>query len=139
VTPHARPLIAYAAAPRSCSATCATHAAWPAANAACRAAPLRARAAPMAFPPAARDADIVLTARPATDVLERLTWPRIGRSRRLEEVEHVLGALGRPERQTPMVRVGERAAPATRDQARVAVLRKDHGSDRTDPSGRSSP
>src|SRR2546430_2785537 len=43
-------LIAYAAAPSSCAATCATAAAWPAANAAFRAAPLSSLAAAWAWP-----------------------------------------------------------------------------------------
>jgi hypothetical protein len=41
-------------------------------------------------------------------------------------MQHMLGALGGPQRQKLVVRVAEQPAPADRDQARVADAREDH-------------
>jgi hypothetical protein len=48
------------------------------------------------------------------------TRPRVGRSRRIEEVKHVLCTRGRPQGEKLMVGVCERALAADGDQARVA-------------------
>jgi hypothetical protein len=70
-------------------------------------------------------------------VLDRETGPRVRGLRRLEEVQNVLCARGRPQSQKPMVRVREPPPSAEGDETRVAVLGKDHRStvrDRTGPA-----
>jgi len=66
-------------------------------------------------------------ARPCPNLLDRLARPQIRGLRRLEEVQNVLCARGRPQSQEPMVGVGERAPAADGDEARVAVFGEDHG------------
>jgi hypothetical protein len=66
-------------------------------------------------------------------MLDRLTRSRVVRSRRLEDVEDVLGARCRPEGEQTMVRVGERPAPADRHETGIANLWKDQGERWTGP------
>jgi hypothetical protein len=53
-----------------------------------------------------------LAARPSPSLLYRLTGPRVRRLHRLEEMQNVLCALGRPQREKPMVGVRERPPAA---------------------------
>ncbi len=64
---------------------------------------------------------------PMPNLLDGPARPRVGRSRRLEEVHHVLGTRGRPQGEQLIVGVGERAPAADGDHARVAVFGEDHG------------
>jgi hypothetical protein len=59
-------------------------------------------------------------------MLDRLTRPWVLGPRRLEEVEDMLRACCRPEREELVVCIGERPAAADRHEARVADLREDH-------------
>jgi hypothetical protein len=59
-------------------------------------------------------------------MLDRLTRPWILRPSRLEEVENVLCARCRPEREEMVILVGEGAATPDRDEAWVSDLREDH-------------
>jgi hypothetical protein len=68
-----------------------------------------------------------LAARPRPNLLDRPAGPRIRRLHRLEEVQNVLCARGRPQSQEPMVGVRQRPAAADGDEAGVAVLGEDHG------------
>jgi len=68
-----------------------------------------------------------LAARPCPDLLDRLAGPPIRGLHRLEEVQNVLCARGRPQSEEPMVGVCERPPAADSDEARVAVFREDHG------------
>ena len=79
-----------------------------------------------------------LAARPGPDLLQRVAGPWI-RVLRLEEVQNVLCARGRPQSQKPMVGVRERPPAADSDEARVALLGEDHGwmvADRRLPNNR---
>jgi hypothetical protein len=69
-----------------------------------------------------------LASRPCPDLLDRLARPRVRRLHRLEEVQNVLRARGRPQSEEPMVRVGERSPAADGDEPGIAVLGKDHRS-----------
>ena len=60
-------------------------------------------------------------------MLDRLAGPRVRGLHRLEEVQNVLCAHGRPQSQEPMVGVRERPAAADGDEAGVAVFGEDHG------------
>jgi hypothetical protein len=62
----------------------------------------------------------------ARNLLDRLARPRIRGLRRLEEVQHMLSAQGRPQRQEPMVGVRERPTATDGDESGVAVLGEDH-------------
>jgi len=64
---------------------------------------------------------------PCPSLIDRPSRPRVGRSRRLEAVQHVRCTRGRPQGEQLMVGVCERAPAADGDQARVAVFREDHG------------
>ena len=68
-----------------------------------------------------------LAARPGPSLLDRLAGPRVRGPHRLEEVQNVLCARGRPQSQEPMVGVRERPAAADSDEARVTVLGENHG------------
>ena len=57
---------------------------------------------------------------------DRLARTRVIGPLRLEQRQDVLGAIGRPHRQAPVVRVGQRPAPPDGDESRVADLREDH-------------
>jgi hypothetical protein len=63
-----------------------------------------------------------LAARPCPDLRDRLAGPRIRGLNRLEEVQDVFCARGRPQCQEPMVVVRERPPAADSDEAGVAVL-----------------
>jgi hypothetical protein len=67
-----------------------------------------------------------LAAHPRADLLDRLTWSRVLRLSRLEEVEDVLGARCRPQGEELVIRIGERPTAADRHETTVAVLREDH-------------
>jgi hypothetical protein len=64
---------------------------------------------------------------PGAHLPDRLTWSRVRRLGRLEEIKYVLGAHRRPKSEQMMIRVGEGPAAADRHEARVRDLRKDHG------------
>src|SRR6185503_21229610 len=68
-----------------------------------------------------------LAARPCPSLLDRLAGPRVRGLHRLEEVQNVLCARGRPQSQEPMVGVRERPPAADGDEAGVAVFGEDHG------------
>ncbi len=68
-----------------------------------------------------------LAARPCSSLLASLAGLRVRGLHRLEEVQNVLCARGRPQGEKLMVGVCERAPAADGDQARVAVFRQDHG------------
>jgi hypothetical protein len=68
-----------------------------------------------------------LSARPRTRRPDRVPRPPVGRPDGLEEVEDVLGAGRRPQREQVVVLVGERAAATDRHQPRVRDLGEDHG------------
>lgn len=59
-------------------------------------------------------------------MLNRPTRPRVVALTRLEQVENVLGAQSRPQRQEMMVGVGEGPTATNSRQARVLDLRKNH-------------
>jgi hypothetical protein len=67
-----------------------------------------------------------LAARPRPDLFDRLARTCIRGPHRLEQVENVLCTFGRPQGEQSMVVVRERPATADRDEARIAVLGKDH-------------
>src|SRR5574341_2088120 len=67
-----------------------------------------------------------LAARPCPSLLDRLAGPRIRGLHRLEEVQNVLCAYGRPQSQEPMVGVRERPPAADGDEAGVAIFGEDH-------------
>src|SRR5437660_6633527 len=67
-----------------------------------------------------------LAARPGAGLLDRLTRSRVLRLSRLEEVKDVLRARCRPQREEPVIRIGEGPTAADRHETRVAVFREDH-------------
>ena len=69
-----------------------------------------------------------LASRPCPNLFDRLAGPGVRGLHRLEEVQNVLCARGRPQSQEPMVGVRERAPAADGDEPGVAVLGQDHGS-----------
>jgi hypothetical protein len=64
---------------------------------------------------------------PGADRSNRFARSRVRRALGLEEVLDVFGACRCPQRVEVMVGVSERATSADRDEARVALLREDHG------------
>src|SRR5512144_3347993 len=68
-----------------------------------------------------------LAARPCPSLLDRLAGPRVRGLHRLDEVQNVLCAGGRPQGEKLMVQIRERPAAADRDEARVALLGENHG------------
>jgi hypothetical protein len=68
-----------------------------------------------------------LAASPGPNPVDGMAGPGVRRLPRLEEVQDVLGARGRPQSQEPMVGVRERAPAADGDEPGVAVLGQDHG------------
>jgi hypothetical protein len=68
-----------------------------------------------------------LAARPCPNLLDRVAGPRVRGLYRLEEVQNVLCARGRPQSQEPMVGVRERPPAADGDEAGVAVFGEDYG------------
>ena len=67
-----------------------------------------------------------LTPDPAAGVIDGVARAWIVGSGRFDEGEHMLGAGSGPEGEEAMVGVGEGAAAADRDEARVAVRGEDH-------------
>jgi hypothetical protein len=67
-----------------------------------------------------------LAAHPGAGVVDRVTWSRVVRAGRVEEVENVLGARRRPQGEEMVVLVGEAPPAANGHQARIADRRKDH-------------
>ena len=63
-----------------------------------------------------------LASHPGARVLDRLTRPWVLGSRRLEEVEDVLSAPRRPEREEVVIRVGQDPTAADRDEAGVWIF-----------------
>jgi hypothetical protein len=59
-------------------------------------------------------------------MLDCLTGAGVIRSHRLEEVEHMFRARGRPESEEVVIRVAEGASAADRHEAAIAILRKNH-------------
>jgi hypothetical protein len=59
--------------------------------------------------------------------LDRLAGPWVARPDRLEQLEHVLGARRRPQREEVVVAVGEGPAATDRHEPRVPDLREDGG------------
>jgi hypothetical protein len=68
-----------------------------------------------------------LAARPRPHLFDRLARPSVRRLHRLEQVQHVLRARRRPQRQQAMVLIRERAPAPQGDEAGIAVLGEDHG------------
>jgi hypothetical protein len=66
--------------------------------------------------------------RPRACQRDRATRALVSGPRRLEQVEHVLGTVGRPQSQQVMVIIAEAATTAHGDEARVPDLREDHRS-----------
>jgi len=60
-------------------------------------------------------------------MLDRLARPGVLGLNRLEQVEDLLCARRRPQRQQPVIHVGEAPAAADRHEAWVSDLREDHG------------
>jgi hypothetical protein len=69
-----------------------------------------------------------LALRPCPNLFDRLPGPRVRRLHRLVEVQNVLCARGRPQREEPMVGVRECPPAADGDEPGVANLGQDHGS-----------
>jgi hypothetical protein len=69
-----------------------------------------------------------LAASPCPDLLDRLTRPRICGPLRLEKVQNVLRARGRPQRQEPVIGIRERPPAADGDEPGVTVFGQDHHS-----------
>jgi hypothetical protein len=67
-----------------------------------------------------------LAARPGPLELDRAPRAFVAWSRSLEVVQHVLRAVGRPDRQPAVVGVFERSTPADGDEPRVADVVHDH-------------
>jgi hypothetical protein len=59
---------------------------------------------------------------PSTRRFDRAARPVVAGARVLEEVQHVLGAIGRPDREAVMVGVLQGAAPAHGHEPRVPLL-----------------
>jgi hypothetical protein len=64
---------------------------------------------------------------PGADRSNRFARSGVRRALGLEEVQDVFGTCRCPQRVEVMVGVGERAPSADRDEARIALLREDHG------------
>jgi len=67
-----------------------------------------------------------LTTHPGAGVLDRFAWSRVIRLSRLEKVEDVLCARGRPKSEEMVIRISEGPTAANRHEAKVPNLRKDH-------------
>jgi hypothetical protein len=67
-----------------------------------------------------------LTPRPGTPEVDRPTWTVVLRSCLLEVVQHVLRAVGRPDRQKAVIVVLEAAAATRGDEPRIPDLGQDH-------------
>ena len=73
-----------------------------------------------------------LAAGPRPDSSDGLPRTQVVGAHRFEERQDVFGASRRPERKESVVVVRERAAAPDRDQPRIAFLRQDHRTDRTE-------
>ena len=67
-----------------------------------------------------------LTPRPGTPEVDRPTWTVVHRPDLLEVVQHVLRAVGRPDRKKTMIVVFEGPAATDRDEPRIPDLGEDH-------------
>jgi len=67
-----------------------------------------------------------LTPRPGAREVDRPTWTAVLRPRLLEVVQHVLGAVSRPDRQEAVIFVSEAAAATHCDEPRIPDLGEDH-------------
>ena len=67
-----------------------------------------------------------LTPRPSTPEVDRPTWTVVLRPCLLEVVQHVLRAVGRPDREETMMVVSEGPAATHSDEPRIADLGEDH-------------
>ncbi|MBI5297590.1 MAG: hypothetical protein HY869_19090 [Chloroflexi bacterium] len=67
-----------------------------------------------------------LAARPGPRPLDGLAGTQVRGPHRLEEVQNVLRARGRPQGEKPMLQIRERPAAADGDEAGVAVLGENH-------------
>jgi hypothetical protein len=63
-----------------------------------------------------------LTPRPGTPEIDRPTWTVVVRPRLLEVVEHMLRAVGRPQRKQTMIVVLEAPATTHGDEPRTRIL-----------------
>ena len=70
-----------------------------------------------------------LATNPGADVVDRLPWSRITRMSGLEQLQHMLRAGRRPERQQPVVGVRQGAATTDRDEPGIPHVREDHDND----------
>jgi hypothetical protein len=68
-----------------------------------------------------------LATRPGPRMLDRLTRSPVRGLNRLEQVEDVLGARGRPQREEMVVGIGERPAAPDRHQPGIPHFGEDHG------------
>jgi hypothetical protein len=68
-----------------------------------------------------------LAARPCTYTLNRLAGSVVMRTGRLEQMENVFCAQRCPASKKVVIGVGQRAAAPDRDEARISLLREDHG------------
>src|SRR5687768_7422679 len=64
---------------------------------------------------------------PGSCQLDCLARSRVSRLGRLEQMQHMLRAVGCPLGEKPVVGVLQRAAAANRDESGVAIFGKDHG------------
>jgi hypothetical protein len=67
-----------------------------------------------------------LTPRPRASEVDRPTWTVVLRPCLLEVMQHVLRAVGRPDRQKAVIAILEAAAPTHGDESRVPDLGEDH-------------
>ena len=67
-----------------------------------------------------------LTPRPSTRQFDRAARPVVTGSHVLEVVQHMLGTIGRLDRQAVMIGVPESAAPAHGHKPRVPLLTENH-------------
>jgi hypothetical protein len=67
-----------------------------------------------------------LTSRPGTPEVDRPTWTVVARPCLLEVVQHVLRAVGRPDREQAVIVVLEAAAATRGDEPRIPDLGEDH-------------
>ena len=69
-----------------------------------------------------------LASRPGAPELDRPAWTVVIRPYLLEEGQHMLRAVGRPDREEPVNIVGEGSATTHGDEPPIPDLGKDHGS-----------
>ena len=71
-----------------------------------------------------------LAARPGSPELDCAAGPIVIGPRRFEEMQHVLGAIRRPQTEEVVMVVGEAATAAHGDEPRIPDLRENHRSER---------